>query len=90
MDYDQLTEKYRCFVPTISKIHDLVTFEEDNVNPHKMEAMRAEIQTHQDNNTWDITDSLDSKCAIRCKSVYKVKYQVYGTLERYKAQLGAT
>lgn len=89
MNYDLVNEHYRCFIAEISKIHEPLTFEEVRTDTHWMEAMKAEIQALQDNNTWEIVDLPQSKSAIGCKWVYRVKYHANGTLERYKARLVA-
>lgn len=51
--------------------------------------MKLEIQSLCDNNTWEIVDLPAGKTPIGCKWVYKVKYKVVGTMERYKARLFA-
>jgi hypothetical protein len=43
----------------------------------------------EQNKTWVITDLPPHKVSIGCKWVYKVKYKVDGSIERYKARLVA-
>ncbi|KAL0320042.1 UNVERIFIED_CONTAM: Retrovirus-related Pol polyprotein from transposon RE1 [Sesamum radiatum] len=49
--------------------------------------MKAEIDALERNGTWIIADLLLSKNAIRCKWVYKIKYNSDGTIERFKTSL---
>lgn len=42
------------------------------------------------NNTWVLTTLPEGKKFIGSKWVFKVKYNSYGTVERYKARLVAT
>ncbi|XP_074290128.1 uncharacterized protein LOC141616867 [Silene latifolia] len=51
------------------------------------DAMYAEIDALVHNNTWDILDLSVVKKIIGNKWVYKVKLQVDGSVERYKARL---
>ncbi|KAL6343175.1 hypothetical protein AAG906_020973 [Vitis piasezkii] len=51
------------------------------------EAMRKEIQTLEDNETWTVEDLPPEKKAIRSKWVYKIKYNFDGSIERCKARL---
>ena len=53
------------------------------------EAMDEEISTLELNHTWDVVPLPPSKPPIRCKWVYKIKYNPYGLVERYKAWLVA-
>ena len=51
--------------------------------------MSKEIKDLEDNQTWNLTSLPPNKKAIGGKWVYKIKYKVYGTIERYKARLVA-
>ena len=53
------------------------------------EAMAKEIEALELNNTWVIMDLPPGRKPINCKWVYKAKYNVDGSLERYKARLVA-
>lgn len=51
--------------------------------------MKAELEALDLNQTWTVTSLPSGKVAIGCKWIYKIKYNVDGSIERHKAQLVA-
>lgn len=51
------------------------------------QAMLVELNLLKENDTWEICDLPNGRKAIDCKWVYKVKRNVTGAIERYKARL---
>ena len=51
--------------------------------------MIAKLEAMHMNNTWTITPLPRDKHAIGCKWVYKIKYKLDSSIERYKARLMA-
>lgn len=51
--------------------------------------MQEDLQSLQQNHTWDIIFCPPGIKPIRCKKVYSVKFRSDRSLERYKAQLVA-
>jgi len=54
-----------------------------------IEAMNAEMESLQSNETWNLTTLPEGKTAIGCKWVYKTKTDELGNVVRYKARLVA-
>lgn len=54
-----------------------------------IKAMQAELHALQMNSTWTLTTLPPHKIAIGCRGVYKIKYNVDGSIERHKARLVA-
>ena len=52
-------------------------------------AMDKEIDAMELNHTWDVVPLPHGKTLIGCKWVYRIKYNPYGFVERYKARLVA-
>ena len=51
--------------------------------------MKAELHALEENGTWSLTTLPHGKRAVGCKWVYKLKFQVDGSLEQHKARLAA-
>jgi len=49
--------------------------------------MSEELATLEQNKTWTLSSLPKEKQAIRCRWVYKVKYKVDDSIERYKAHI---
>ncbi|XP_058074627.1 uncharacterized mitochondrial protein AtMg00820-like [Magnolia sinica] len=58
-------------------------------DPNWCTAMRAEIDALEFSNTWHLTPLPPGKKPIGCKWVYKIKYNLDGSIERYKSHLVA-
>ncbi|KAG7640636.1 Integrase catalytic core [Arabidopsis suecica] len=62
-------------------------FKDDVLIKEWCDAMQKEIEALEANHTWDVTDLPHGKKAISSKWVYKLKFNLDGTLERHKARL---
>jgi hypothetical protein len=51
------------------------------------EAMNDEYQALMENKTWHLVPPSSTCNIIVCKWVYRIKKNVYGTIDRYKARL---
>lgn len=49
--------------------------------------MTKEIEAHEINKTWDLTELPRGKKALGSKWVYRIKYLADGTIECYKARV---
>lgn len=73
----------------IHSVYEPQSYTEAKGIPEWEQAMATEHQSLLKNNTWVLSDLLLGKKPIRCKWVYKVKYNIDGTLDKYKAHLVA-
>ncbi|KAH9670375.1 retrovirus-related pol polyprotein from transposon TNT 1-94-like protein [Citrus sinensis] len=64
-------------------------FESASQNFEWMTAMKEEIITLEQNQTWDLVPKLRDVKPISCKWVYKIKHCPDGSIKRYKARLVA-
>lgn len=54
-----------------------------------LQAMKEEMESHKDNNTWELCDLPEGRKAIGCKWVFKTKVDSSGKIKRFKARLVA-
>jgi transposase InsO family protein len=83
-------DDYVMTAATMFSSSEPTSFEEAVHSDQKSEwqkAMKNEIQSLRENQTWELTDLPPEKKAIPCKWVYKVKNNPDGSIERYKARL---
>ncbi|GKC14576.1 ribonuclease H-like domain-containing protein, partial [Tanacetum coccineum] len=76
----KMLAKFNDYVVNSSKIYGLEKV---------VEAMNAEIEALNRNNTWVITDLLVGRKPIQSKWIFKIKYKALREVERYKARLVA-
>ena len=54
-------------------------------DPHWQKDMEEEMRALAQNKTWDLVDAHKRVKPIRCRWLYKVKYNADGSVNRYKA-----
>ena len=65
------------------------TYTEATKNVAWQDAMKAELEMIEKNDTWELVDRLSNKPVIGVKWVYKTKLNLDGTVNKYKARLVA-
>lgn len=83
----EVTPVFHCFLSTLEKAEDPLTFNQAVQHPHWITAMNEELQALEENKTWTITTLPPGKKSIACKWLYKTKYKPDGSVERYKSRL---
>lgn len=89
ISYSHLSHNHKVFLTSLDSKVEPSTFSQAVQLLEWQDAMSAEIQALESNNTWTITSLPPNKKPIGCKWVYKIKYRSDGTIERYKARLVA-
>jgi len=51
--------------------------------------MKKELEALKKNNTWKLLPLPEGKKLVGCKWVFSIKYKADGSIDRYKARLGA-
>lgn len=65
----------------------LCFFEDAIKEEHWINAMNDEIESIEENDTWELVDLPKNKEFIGVKWVYKTKYKENGEIDKYKARL---
>ncbi|XP_022852676.1 uncharacterized protein LOC111374254 [Olea europaea var. sylvestris] len=68
-------------------IYDTTEQQEASTNKRWQKAMDEEISSIEKNNAWKLTELPEGKKAIGVKWVYKIKKNIQGKIQRYKARL---
>ncbi|XP_020555103.1 uncharacterized protein LOC110013287 [Sesamum indicum] len=80
---------YTSFVAPVSILQEPKSFQEAMRHQEWIDAMKAELTTLEDNQTWILTPLPAGKKPIGCNWVYKTKLRADGYVERCKARLVA-
>ncbi|KAJ3690345.1 hypothetical protein LUZ61_019509 [Rhynchospora tenuis] len=84
---DKFSLNHRKFLSAVTKEREPNHFGEAVKSKCWRDAMQAEIEALERNDTWNVEELPPGKTSIGCKWVYKIKYNSDGTIERYKARL---
>lgn len=89
LSYHAFSPSHLHFVSNLALIQEPTSYTQASKDPKWVEAITKEIQALKANNTWTVTSLPPGHKTIGCKWVFKVKYNVDGSIERYKARLVA-
>ncbi|XP_017970472.1 PREDICTED: uncharacterized protein LOC108660714 [Theobroma cacao] len=86
---EQLSPTYKAFTVALSHIPEPIYYHQAVKYVQWKEVMKFELDALEVNATWTVVPLPPNCHAIRCKWVYKIKLNAYGSVERYKARLVA-
>ena len=87
MNCDTFSMQYCTFLAAITTSVEPNSFVEAMKDDRWKGAMKREIHALEENKTWTVEPLPLGKQLIRCKWLYKIKYNADGTVESYKAHL---
>lgn len=89
LSYDNLSYSHRCFNIKLSIIVEPTCYTKAIINPNWLKIVDLELKSLINTNTWDLVPLPPNKRPIGRKWIFKIKFHINGTIERYKANLVA-
>ena len=87
--YNQYMVHHYAYMVKVATMPEPESYVEATKDPNWQKAMEEEMHVFTENETWDLVDVPTGVNPIGCQWVYKVKYNVNGSVNKYKAQLVA-
>jgi hypothetical protein len=80
-------ERFCSYIAMVSSIweSELSTFEEATSRQIWRDSMMEEYNSIMKNNVWEVVPRPEGKLVVTSRWLYKLKYVVYGSIEKYKA-----
>ncbi|XP_035547289.1 uncharacterized mitochondrial protein AtMg00820-like [Juglans regia] len=85
----RLSESNQPFVNQLSTVSIPNSVQEALTDPRWKAVMNEEVESLLKNETWELVDCPPGKKIVGCRWIFNVKYKADGTIERFKARLGA-
>jgi len=89
VSHHQISNNHSSFVMSLHSQPEPTSYAEANKHECWKHAMQVELQALEKTGTWKLVDLPPNVKPIGCRWIYKVKFHADGTVERYKARLGA-
>lgn len=87
--YSKLSLSHYAFSVALDQMKEPISYAEAIKHQCWRDAIQAEIDALEANETWEVVDLPPRKVPIDCKIVYRIKYKVNGEVERYKGRIVA-
>ena len=87
--YNEYMVYHYAYMTRVGELRELESYVEAAKDVNWRAAMKEEMCALAENETWDLVDAPKGVKPIRCRGVYKVKYNTEGLVNRYKARLVA-
>jgi len=85
----RFSSRHSAYLASITTTKEPHTYAQAILDPNCQKAMEEEFSALQINQTWTLTSLPAGQKPIGCKWVYKIKYNLDGSIDRYKAHLVA-
>ncbi|KAI4328669.1 hypothetical protein L6164_021004 [Bauhinia variegata] len=87
--YSHLSPHNKSFSLKVLHSSEPNSFKEATQSQYWQDTMALELWALEHNNTWEVVPLLVDRKPVGSKWVYKIKYNLNGSIERYKAKLVA-
>jgi len=85
----RFSSTHSAYIANITTTKEPHTYAQAILDTNWQKEMDEDLSAFQLNTTWTLTPLPTGQKPIGCKWVYKIKYNSYGSVDRYKARLVA-
>lgn len=87
VSFHRLSPQLQAYLDKVASETKPLSNEEAMRDPRWNNSVTVEFDALELNHTWDVTDLPPGKVAIGCKWVFRIKFRVDGSIERFKTRL---